>query len=145
MEMGFKQKLMELIALETQIRDDEQRPLKAYEQANPKWKIMPLFFIGLIILFWGYSLFKAPNEQIIDLFIDIFGLLCILIGLCAALWGAGRGTRCGGRRAGGDRYARAGRSLERPESRQQGLALRQHRRSCQNFQQESGGLSNERI
>lgn len=86
--MDFKQKLMELIALEAQIRDDEQRPLKAYEQANPKWKIMPLFFIGLIILFWGYSLFKAPNEQIIDLFIDIFGLLCILIGLCAALWGA---------------------------------------------------------
>ncbi len=88
MNADFKQKLIELIALETRIREEEQKPLKPYAKVNPKWKLMPLFFIGLIILFWGYSVFKAPNEQIIDLFIDIFGLLCILAGLCAALWGA---------------------------------------------------------
>lgn len=88
MEKDFRQKLIELIALEASIRDEEQRPLKSYKKANPKWKLMPLFFIGLIVMIWSYKVFKAPNEQIFDLFIDIFALLFILIGLCAALWGA---------------------------------------------------------
>lgn len=87
MSRDFRSMLLELMALEVSVRTKAQMPLRSHKKANPKWKLMPVFFIGLIVFFVGLKMFKAPNTTIFSVFIDIFGLLLILLGVCGALWG----------------------------------------------------------
>ncbi len=87
MSRDFRSMLLELMDMEVSVRRKAKLRLKEHKKPDPKWKLMPVFFIGIIAFFWGLKLFRAPNTVIFSVFVDIFGLLVMLLGICGALWG----------------------------------------------------------